>query len=215
MRFSYCCGDPQCGSSRQGSMQGLGTEGGWNGMPCRGWLMRWAEVLRQNRAIGALSHCRQPPAPSQGQLCHTGIHRPCWCRGWHCRSHRRAASPRQEHADLLSVSPRQTPTRLLPAPLGALAPSARQDQPLEEQRDHTGAPTGAWCVLSVPPLHPPNRAVQYPVISPRPVTPVHLGFLLLGGSGATMRGCVNTWGGREQGELYTWGAGAVGGPTVL
>lgn len=99
--------EAQSGSSRQGNMQGVGAEGGRGGMPRRGWLMRWAAALRQSCAIGALSHCGQPPAPSPGQLCHLGTLWPCRCRGWRCRSQRRAASPLQEHTDLLSVSPRQ------------------------------------------------------------------------------------------------------------
>lgn len=102
LRSPRGCGDPQSGSSSEGSMERVGAEGGWGGMPHRGWLMWWAAVFRQIHAIVPLqaATCSFP-----GAVVPRGHPRPCW--GWRCRSHWRAASPRQEHADLLSVSPRQ------------------------------------------------------------------------------------------------------------
>lgn len=169
-------------------------------------------MLRETCAIGGLSHCRQPPASSEGQLCHVGTHRPCRCRGWRCRSHRRAASPRQEHADLLSVSPRQAqrhPPGCSRHHWGLWHRHPGRISLLRTRGTRLGAPAGAWWVLSVcPPL--PNWAVQCPAVSPCPVTPVHAVFLLLGAPGATVRGGVTTWAGREQGELCTRGGAERG-----
>lgn len=100
---------PHCRDPRGGRHQ---ARGGW------GWTVCWARLGSSFQAEP--SHDRAAACSLLSR--HTLVCR-CWC--WHCRSHPRAASARQEHADLPYVSPRQAPRcqRAALSTAGCVAPT--------------------------------------------------------------------------------------------
>lgn len=217
-------GDPQGGRHQAGVR--AGDEGrGRQGLPGgAGCPVRDSQCMGPGWAVA-----------SGGDLCHRSVlplhaaacsllgavvlsgHTPaCRCRGWCCRSRQRAASPRQEHTDLPGVSPQQAPrhpVRCSRHHQQAWHRHQGQDQLLEDQGDQAGGtPAGAWWVLAVP--CPLRWAMQRPVDSPCPVTPIHPVFLVLGGGRCYSEG-LSVWppgvaaagGDREQGGLCAWGEG--------
>lgn len=137
------------------------------------------------RTIGALSHCRQLPGPSQGKLCQAGARRYAGARAGTAA----AASGQPflaKNTLTFPVSPRgQVPT--CPACCsrhhqGAWHQHPVQDQPPKEQRGPgcRGQPLACGGSWQCPPHT--HWAMKLPAVSPFPVTPVHLVFLMLGGA---------------------------------
>lgn len=217
---------------RQGCGQGMRAEGG---RVCRGGAgcpVGDSQCMGPGWAVASGGDpCHQSFLPLHAAACSllravvlSGHTPACRCRGWCCRSRRRAASPRQEHADLPGISPQQAlrrPVRCSQHHRQAWHQHQGQDQPLEDQGDQAGGtPAGAWWVLAVP--CPLRWAMQRPVDAPCPVTPIHPVFLVLGGGRRYGEGLSGHPGWQRLGGTGSGGAlcmgrglGAAGGPAVL
>lgn len=218
---------------RQGCRQGMKAEGGWGRSARDGSVPCWGRSMHGSwlgSPVGG-NPCRQRVLPLQAAACSllgaavpSGRTPACRCRGWHCRSCRRAASPYQEHADLPGVSLQQAPRSSACCFLcrwRAWHWRWGQDQPLEHQTDQAGGGGTCWhlvgpgsaphtlgnavsCNLSLPGNTTTHGAVYHTV--PRCYSERlcgHPGWQQLGGTGSRGALCM----GRRP--------GVAGGPAML